>query len=217
MKKQSKGFTLIELTVTIVIFGILVVMSLFSYRKFVKEAMISEGKMLVSSIAKIQKLYHAESEDYHAISATSYSTVPEIDARFNKYFQTFSVDVPGNMTDALFTVTTSSQLSVLCCVEVIMHVFENKPSILIVNTGTTSTTTTDTTTDTGSSGDTTTDTGSGSDQTNNGNNGNSNNGNNGNGNGNNGNNGNGNNGNTADGDDNNNGGGQEKNGNNGKK
>ena len=56
-KNVSRGFTLIELAISIIIFSILVIMSLMSYRKFIKEAMISEGKMLASSIAKIQKFY----------------------------------------------------------------------------------------------------------------------------------------------------------------
>ena len=133
MKNVSRGFSLVELTITIAIFGILVSISLFSYRRFVKDAMLSEGKMLISSIAKIQKLYHAESGDYHTISETSYSTVPEIDARFNKYFKTFSVQVPGTYQNSIFTVITKSEHNVLAGAEVVLHAFDDKTNILIID------------------------------------------------------------------------------------
>lgn len=201
--KNNKGFTMVELGIVFVIIGILTLNSVMAYRKFVKDAMISEGKMLASSIAKIQKLYHAESGDYHAIAETSYNTVPEIDARFNKYFKTFSVEVPGTYQNSIFTVVTKSETNVLVGIEIVLHAFENKASILIVdNIADTS--------GTGSSSQTDSEN-TQTDNTNNGNNNNGNNGNNGNGNGN------GNNGGTTDGDDNNKGGGQEKNGNNGNK
>lgn len=147
--RNKKGFTMVELGIVFVIVGILTLNSVMAYRKFVKEAMISEGKMLVSSIAKVERLYHAESNSYHPIANASYNEIPEIDSRHNKYFSTFSVNVPGDVPDSIFTVITTSQLNILCCVQVVLHVFENKPSILIVNIGSTSTTTTDT----GSSGD----------------------------------------------------------------
>jgi len=183
--KSNKGFTLIELTITIAIVGILSFSAILSYSKFVKDAMISEGKMLVSNIVKVERLYQAENGTYYELLNASYSAIPEIDSRFNKYFNTFSVRVPGDVTDSTFTVVTTSEQNILAGVEVILHAFESKSSILIVNyTGLTeeeiqTETDTDTDTDTG--------------------NGNENNGN----------------GNNNDGDDNNQGGGQEKNGNNG--
>jgi len=194
MKNASKGFSLVELTITIVIFSILVSISLFSYRRFVKDAMISEGKMLISSIAKIQKLYHAESGDYHTISETSYSTVPEIDARFNKYFKTFSVQVPGTYPNSIFTVITKSEHNVLADVEIVLHAFDNSPNILLTDNASSPSSATNSQNNTGNTLDGS-DTNNGSGQEKNGNNGN------GNGNGN---------GNTLDGDDKNKGSGQEK-------
>ncbi|MDD5021983.1 MAG: prepilin-type N-terminal cleavage/methylation domain-containing protein [Endomicrobiaceae bacterium] len=194
--KKNKGFTLVELLIVLAIVGILSFNAVVAYSKFVKEAMISEGKMLASSIVKIERLYHAESNNYYEILNSSYSEVPEIDSRFNKYFKTFSVHVPGNVADSIFTVVTTSEQNVLAGVEVVIHAFENKSSIMTVTyTGLTGgEPQAETTTDTDTQGSVNTDNNNSTDD--NGNNGH---------------------GNTNDGDDNNNGGGQEKNGNNGKK
>ncbi|MDD3066194.1 MAG: prepilin-type N-terminal cleavage/methylation domain-containing protein [Endomicrobiaceae bacterium] len=128
-----KGFTLVELLIVFAIIGILSLNSIVAYRKFVKEAIVSEGKMLVSSIAKIEKLYHAESGKYQPITNASYNEIPEIDARFNKYFKNFSVRVPGDVPDASFTIITISSESQIANAEVILHVFANKSNILVVN------------------------------------------------------------------------------------
>lgn len=130
--KKNKGFTLVELAVTFVIFAVLVLITIFAYGKFIKEAMISEGKALASSVAKINKYHHSETGDYHNILNESYTTLPEIDARQNKYFRNFSVYAPGSYKDAIFTVTTTSQMNILAGIQVVLHVFDNKPSILTV-------------------------------------------------------------------------------------
>ncbi len=130
--KKNKGFTLIEIAVTFVIFAILVIITVFAYGKFIKEAMVSEGKALASSVAKIKKYHHLKTGEYHNILNESYTTLPEIDARQNKYFRNFSVYVPGNYPDSIFTVITTSEMNVLAGIQVVLHVFQNKPSILSV-------------------------------------------------------------------------------------
>lgn len=131
--KKNKGFTLVELLIVLAIIAILSLNAVLAYSKFVKEAMISEGKMLVSSIAKVEKLHHAEFGDYQQILNASYSSIPEIDSRDNKYFKTFSVYVPGNYADSTFTVVTTSEMNILAGVEVLLHSFSNKSNITLVN------------------------------------------------------------------------------------
>ncbi len=127
---KNKGFALIDIAVMLVVFAVLVIITVLAYGKFIKEAMVSEGKTLASSVAKINKYHHSETGNYHNILNASYSTVPEIYAKQNEYFRNFSVYVPGNHTDSIFTVITKSEMNILAGVQVVLHVFENKPSIL---------------------------------------------------------------------------------------
>jgi prepilin-type N-terminal cleavage/methylation domain-containing protein len=131
--KNKKGFSFLELIVVVIIITILAANGAIVYSKFIKRTMIAEGKMLVSSIEKIERLYKAESGDYKQFADTSYSKIPEIDARANKYFQTFSVYVPGNVTDSVFKVITKSELVALAGVEVALDVFDNKSDIMTVS------------------------------------------------------------------------------------
>lgn len=130
--KNHKGFSLMELVITFVVFAILIVLVVGSYGIFVKEAKTSEGIMLASSIAKIQKMYYAEFSEYKPAENASFTEVPEIDAKLNKYFKTFSVYVPGKVDGAAFTVQTSSEGTILYGVEVVLHVFKSKGNIMTV-------------------------------------------------------------------------------------
>lgn len=131
--KNNKGFSLMELVITFVVFAILIVLVVGSYGIFVKEAKTSEGIMLASSIAKVETMYERENGAYKQILNASYSDIPQIDARFNKYFKLFSVNVPGTVTDAIFTVTTRSETNISTGeIEVIMHVFANKSNKMTV-------------------------------------------------------------------------------------
>ncbi len=125
--KNIKAFTLVELVITIVILGILIVIVVGSYQTYLKDAKTTEGIMLASGISKIQTLYQREYGHYMQITNASYSEIPEIDARFNKYFKIFSVNVPGDVDDAIFTIITESESNIASWnIKVVLHVFENK-------------------------------------------------------------------------------------------
>ncbi|GAB1402481.1 hypothetical protein MASR1M68_13920 [Elusimicrobiota bacterium] len=131
--KNIKAFTLMELVITIVILGILIVLIVGSYETYLKEAKTTEGIMLASSIAKIQTIYQREYGAYLPITNASFNEIPEIEARFNKYFKVFSVHVPGDIDDAIFTVSTESESNIATGnIKVILHVFENKSNKMTV-------------------------------------------------------------------------------------
>ena len=131
--KNTKAFTLVELIITIVILGIIIVIVTGSYETHLKNAKTTEGIMLASSISKVETIYQREFGTYRAIENESYSEIPEIDTRFNKYFKVFSVHVPGDVDESIFTVTTESESNIATGnIKVILHVFENKSNKMTV-------------------------------------------------------------------------------------
>jgi type IV pilus assembly protein PilA len=67
MKTQSaaRGFTLIELSIVVVIVGILATLAVVGYRKLVDSSHTTEGTHMVQAIRVAQESYHAETGRYH--------------------------------------------------------------------------------------------------------------------------------------------------------
>ncbi|MBQ3834983.1 MAG: prepilin-type N-terminal cleavage/methylation domain-containing protein [Elusimicrobia bacterium] len=117
--KKTKGFTLVELIIVIVIVGILSIVAVPVYKGYTKKAMGTEGKSLLGSIATAERVYFAEynyyceNKDSNGTTitdgVTSYNKVLDIDARNNKYFKSFKIDTDSSKTDdkASFTATVT--------------------------------------------------------------------------------------------------------------
>ncbi|MBQ3834547.1 MAG: prepilin-type N-terminal cleavage/methylation domain-containing protein [Elusimicrobia bacterium] len=88
--KKKKGFTLVELVITIAIIIVLSSISVPIYKSYVKNAKISEGYILLGTIRDAQKQYKAEYGRFFYSRHTCNDTVLGIDARANKYFTFFS-------------------------------------------------------------------------------------------------------------------------------
>ena len=90
---MKKGFTLVELVITIAIVIILSVISVPIYRGYVDKAKMSEGYSLLGLILSAQKSYYSEYGNFYVSSGsnmwTNNDTVLGIDARSNKYFTRF--------------------------------------------------------------------------------------------------------------------------------
>jgi len=72
---RSRGFTLIELMAVVIIVGILAVVGLVSYRRFITSARTSEAVYMVGSIRAAQESYRSETLNYLDVSTngiTSY-------------------------------------------------------------------------------------------------------------------------------------------------
>ena len=98
IKKRSKGFTLVELVITIAILIILSVISVPIYRNYVDKAKWSEAYALAGTILSAQKSYYSEYGNFliyadGATGWTSYDTVLGIDVRGNKYFTHFKPSI----------------------------------------------------------------------------------------------------------------------------
>jgi type IV pilus assembly protein PilA len=98
--KSTKGFTLVELVIVIVIVGILSVVAVPVYKGYTKKAMATEGKALLGAINTSQKVYFAE---WDMFVNSDQSAALDVDASTNKYFTTYTVSGDG----AGFTATTS--------------------------------------------------------------------------------------------------------------
>ena len=100
--KRSRGFTLVELVITIAIVIILSVISVPIYRGYVDKAKWAEGYALLGTILSAQKAYYSEygnflraQESLGSNMHSSYETILGIDIRGNKYFTLFHVGTSG--------------------------------------------------------------------------------------------------------------------------
>ncbi|MBQ3833932.1 MAG: pilin [Elusimicrobia bacterium] len=100
MKRKTKGFTLVELVITITIVVILSSISVPIYKSYTKEATMAEGYSLLATIREAQLSYRAEygnflrgehssQKDWHTYTCNE--EVLGINGRLNKYFTWFKV------------------------------------------------------------------------------------------------------------------------------
>ena len=95
--KRLKGFTLVELVITIAIVIILSVISVPIYRGYVDKAKYAEGYALIGLIISAQKNYYSEygnflDEEWTGVLSGKFTDnhpLLGIDARGNKYFTAF--------------------------------------------------------------------------------------------------------------------------------
>lgn len=66
--RRARGFTLIELMVTVIIVGVLAMLAVVGYRRLVTSARSTEAKQMVQSIRVAQEAYRAEVGTYADIS-----------------------------------------------------------------------------------------------------------------------------------------------------
>lgn len=108
--RNTKGFTLVELVIVIVIVGILSIVAVPIYRGYTRKAMASEGKSLLGSVQTSEKIYYAEYGSFYApgATATDYNPILDVDSRANKYFKLYTV-AGANATG--YTVSTTGDAS----------------------------------------------------------------------------------------------------------
>ena len=103
---KKKGFTLVELVITIAIVIILSVVSIPIYRGYVDKAMMSEGYALLGTMLSAQKAYYSEygnflddvQSSFGGGHFSNFEEVLGIDARGNQYFTRFWFDVTNNVS-----------------------------------------------------------------------------------------------------------------------
>jgi type IV pilus assembly protein PilA len=76
-KGASRGFTLIEMMIVVVIVGILATLAVVGYRKIVQSSHVSEATGMVQNIRVAQEAYKSETQQYANISASLTDWYPQ--------------------------------------------------------------------------------------------------------------------------------------------
>jgi prepilin-type N-terminal cleavage/methylation domain-containing protein len=85
--RNSRGFTLIELMVVVIIVGILASVAIPLYRSNVRKAAATEGAAFLGSLLTQERVYYAENSTYSSDVAATGAHDVLVDPTGNKYFQ----------------------------------------------------------------------------------------------------------------------------------
>ena len=101
MKKALKGFTLVELVITIAVIIVLSAISVPIYKNYTKKAKYAEAYVLLGVLREAEKTYYNQYgtfywDENHASDYTSHDDVLGVDARGNKYFTKFIVPIKSD-------------------------------------------------------------------------------------------------------------------------
>jgi len=125
---NKKSVRIMEFCFALVVVIILTSVLFFKYIKFVDYAIITEGKTSASSISQMLELYYLSNEKYKQAENISFDEDLDIDLRSNTYFNDFSIIVPGNYKNSLYSVKLSTNKSTKK-IEITLHVLKYQQKI----------------------------------------------------------------------------------------
>lgn len=86
---RQKGFTLIELMITVAIVGILAAIALPAYQDYTIRAQVAEGISLTGGIKTDMEESHAQTGDFEAMRLKSYTDAPTV-GKYSTVFKNFN-------------------------------------------------------------------------------------------------------------------------------
>ena len=92
--KNKKGFSLMEVVMILVIVGILSIIAVPVYKKYVQRAVETEARAMLEELAHAQDMYLLKNKDSYYGSASSLTASDSnlgVDFKKNKYFTAFKV------------------------------------------------------------------------------------------------------------------------------
>lgn len=85
---------------TIVLFMAIIIMIIFAlhitYEKYMRDTMLTDGKILCNQIMNAQMSYYSENKKFMTLNKVSYVEEFPLDARNNPYFSVFSTSQSGD-------------------------------------------------------------------------------------------------------------------------
>ncbi len=90
---NKRGFTLLELMVTVTIIGILAGMASFNYARAVEKSRTGEAKRILGQMREAQIAYNIENDDYGAMADLGLN-VTEVCAGQNTFYFRYGTDGP---------------------------------------------------------------------------------------------------------------------------
>lgn len=130
--KKSKGFTLVELVIVIVIVGILSMISVPIYRGHVQRSVAAEGKALVVEVAAAQEIYKTRTQSWYSTdegNVQNVNTELGIDARKNSYFTSFYYKIDSEKEFYVI----SNGVGKAAGMEIILTWTDDAPTIVTLN------------------------------------------------------------------------------------
>ena len=113
MRKNNKGFTLIELMIVVVIIGILAALAIPRFMRSTTKSKQSEAKQLLKQIYTLQHAYRQEFNAYACAGLVASATAPVA-------FAVIGVDV-GLSARYRYTMTTATATAFLCTADAIIN------------------------------------------------------------------------------------------------
>lgn len=110
---RQKGFTLIELMITVVIIGILASIAYPSYQEFVKRGNRTEGQAFLNEVAARQERYYAQNNEY----VTSDADIGKLNLKGGNKSETekYVLSLGSSASDGGYTLTATQQFGDSAC------------------------------------------------------------------------------------------------------